>query len=86
MDHLSSGRVAELLAVPTHRLEYLTRDRQVRPIKGPTGAFAWTYQDVARAAKLLDVRPPTRAQFHSFAVEYSPSLPPDGQWQERDER
>ena len=89
-DYLSSGRVAELLGVPTHRLDYLTRDRQVRPIKGPTGAFVWTYQNVTRAAKLLELSPSTREQFHAFAVEYSPSVQPDsgdlGHWNECDER
>ncbi len=52
---LSTGSVAELLNVQTHRFAYLTQDRKVRPSKGPTGAFLWSLDDVARAAELLRV-------------------------------
>ena len=54
----SSGQVSDDLDVPPHRLDYLTRDRQVRPAKGPTGAFEWTLEDIKLAARLLDVDVP----------------------------
>jgi hypothetical protein len=63
MAHLSTGQVADLLHVPVHRLAYLTRDRQLRPVKGPTGAFAWSFTDVQRAARLLGVGLPSQAAF-----------------------
>ena len=67
MDHLSSGQVAEVLGVPPHRLDYLTRDRQVRPSKGPTGAFAWTYHNVVKVAELLELPSPSRQEFRELA-------------------
>lgn len=65
MKYLSTGIVADLLAVPTHRLEYLTRDRQIRPAKGPTGAFLWTYQEVVQASKNLRVPLPSEKDFYN---------------------
>lgn len=66
MTFLSTGLVAALLGVTTHRLEYLVRDRQIRPAKGPTGTFMWMYQDVARVARLLKVKAPSEETFLSF--------------------
>lgn len=63
MDFLSTGAVAELLTVETHRLGYLTRDRQIRPFKGPTGAFLWSYEEVCRAAELSGIGIPTAQEF-----------------------
>ena len=51
----STGQVAELVGVHLHRLDYLTRDRQIRPPKGPTGAFLWSAADIMAAAKRLGV-------------------------------
>lgn len=51
----STGQVVELLGVPTHRIEYLLRDRKLRPAKGPTGAFHWTESEVRAAAGMLGV-------------------------------
>ena len=61
--HNRAGQVAELLDAATHRLDYLTRDRQIRPLKGPTGAFARSHEDVVKAAKLLQLSPPTEEEF-----------------------
>ena len=58
MKSFSSGQVADELGVSPHRLQYLLRDRHVRPAKGPTGAFEWTLDDIKRAARLLDVEVP----------------------------
>lgn len=58
MQFLSTGQVADLLGVPAHRVEYLTRDRKLRPAKGPTGAFHWTWNDIRAAAELLGVAEP----------------------------
>jgi len=58
----STGQVADLLGVKTHRLEYLLRDRQVRPRKGPTGAFYWIPEDIRYAAKLLGVSRPSKEE------------------------
>ena len=55
MSPYSTGMVVELLDVPTHRIEYLIRDRKIRPAKGPTGAFNWTRDEVLRAASMLGV-------------------------------
>lgn len=63
MRYFSTGQAAELLGILAHRLEYLTRDRQLRPAKGPTGAFNWTYEDVVRAAHLLGIPAPPQAAF-----------------------
>lgn len=63
MNHLSTGGVASLLAIHRHRLDYLTRDRQIRPAKGPTGAFIWTFADVIRAAELLGLPSPSPEAF-----------------------
>ena len=63
MDVLSTGSVAELLHVPTHRIDYPLRDRRIRPAKGPTGAFFWEYPDVIEVAQLLDLRPPSQLEF-----------------------
>ena len=71
MIFLSAGQVADLLQVNTHRLEYLTRDHQIRPLKGPTGAFLWIYQEVTLAAKLLRVPVPSQDDFDN---EYSRSF------------
>lgn len=79
MNYLSSGQVAQLLGVATHRLDYLTRDRQVRPRKGPTGAFVWRYQEVVKAAELLEVRPPTREGFRETALQHGPSVREEAQ-------
>jgi hypothetical protein len=54
----STGQVVALLGVPTHRIEYLLRDRKIRPAKGPTGAFTWTPEEVIRAASALGVLTP----------------------------
>ena len=67
MMNLSSGQVASLFDIETHRLEYLTRDRKIRPRKGPTGAFAWSYEDVQRAAELLHLPALTEADFSAIA-------------------
>ena len=58
MQLLSTGQVADLLGVYSHRVEYLTRDRKVRPAKGPTGAFYWTWEEVRLAAKFLGLAEP----------------------------
>ena len=63
MAHLSTGSVAELLGVATHRIEYLLRDRQIRPGKGPTGAFLWAYDDVKKLASLLGTPSPSEHEF-----------------------
>ncbi len=65
---LSTGLVADLLRVPVHRLAYLTRDRQIRPPKGPTGAFVWRFEDVRAAAKLLGGETPTAEDFETLAA------------------
>ena len=67
MTRLSTGQVADLFRIQVHRLDYLTRDRQIRPEKGPTGAFAWSYQDVSRAARLLGLPAPTEAEYEEVA-------------------
>jgi hypothetical protein len=54
----STGQVVDLLGVPTHRIEYLLRDRKIRPAKGPTGAFNWTSAEVLQAAAALGVLTP----------------------------
>lgn len=64
---LATGQLAELLGVPAHRLSYLTRDRQIRPRKGATGAFLWTFDEATRAARLLKVAPPSEAAFQEAA-------------------
>ncbi len=64
---LSTGRLAGLLRVPVHVVSYLTRDGQIRPVKGPTGAFVWTLQDALRVARLLQVAPPTEEAFKAAA-------------------
>jgi len=63
MTFLSTGQVADLLQVNLHRIEYLTRDRQIRPTKGPTGIFLWTFRDVCIAAKLLKITTPSEETF-----------------------
>ena len=65
---LSTGLVADLLRVPVHRLAYLTRDRQLRPPKGPTGAFVWRFEDVCTVARLLGVDVPTSGAFEALAT------------------
>lgn len=65
MKYLSTGAVADLLGVPTHKLDYLTRDRQIRPTKGPTGVFFWTYLEVSGAARLMGVPAPSEEDFLS---------------------
>lgn len=55
MAQYSTGMVAEVLGVPTHRIDYLVRDRKIRPTKGPTGAFHWSAKDVLQAAEMLGV-------------------------------
>ena len=70
MDELSTGSVAELLRVRTHRIDYPLRDRRIRPAKGPTGAFLWQYPDVIELAQLLDLRPPSEIEFRE-AVDRS---------------
>ena len=67
MRFLSSGQVADLLHVPVHRLAYLTRDRQLRPAKGPTGAFAWSYDEVCRAARFFQFPVPSEDEFRTIA-------------------
>ena len=68
MTSLSTGQVAELLKINSHRLEYLTRDRQVRPMKGFVGAFHWSFLDVCQAARLLKIEPPTEEAFQQAAA------------------
>jgi len=73
MRFISSGQLADLLRVPTHRLDYLTRDRQIRPAKSPTGSFMWSYDDVTRAATLLDVPLPSRENFDAVLCGTAPA-------------
>lgn len=61
MAQFSTGKVAEFLGVPTHRIDYLIRDRKIRPAKGPTGAFDWTPTHVRQAAEMLGVLTPELA-------------------------
>ena len=70
MTRLSTGQVADLFRIQVHRLDYLTRDRQIRPPKGPTGAFAWSYQNVKQAARLLGLAAPNEADFESVVESY----------------
>jgi len=67
MKTLSTGQVADLLGVNLHRLDYLTRDRQIRPQKGPTGIFMWTYENVTFAARLIQEKPPSEDEFLQVA-------------------
>jgi hypothetical protein len=69
---LPSGLVADLLGIPVHRLGYLTRDRQLRPRKGHTGAFMWSWKDVLRASQLLKVAEPDERAFREAAVGTAP--------------
>ena len=71
----STGQVAEELGVPTHRLEYLLRDRQIRPEKGPTGAFAWSESDFRMAGRLLGLDTKTIAA--KLAVDENPGSASD---------
>lgn len=73
--HLSTGQVARLLRVAPHRLGYLTRDQQLRPTKGPTGAFLWTTADVTRAATLLGIDPDERRSEPAALAPSSPAAP-----------
>lgn len=57
MIYRSTGQVAELFGIPLHRLDYLTRDRIIRPTKGPTGAFMWTPEEIRLAARRLGIEP-----------------------------
>ncbi len=65
---LSTGLVAQFLGTTKHRLDYLTRDRQVRPLKGQTGAFVWSWADVTQAAALLGLPAPDENHFRQAAT------------------
>lgn len=67
MLRISTGQLADLLDVPTHRISYLTRDRVIRPPKSPTGTFLWDLSLACRAAELLDVAEPSVARFEALA-------------------
>lgn len=57
---LSTGQVADLLRVQRHRIDYVTRQHRIRPLKTGTGAFEWTLQEVQDLAALLGASAPKR--------------------------
>lgn len=67
MNRISTGQLADLLDVHTHRIAYLTRDRLIRPPKSPTGSFLWNLSLARRAAEQLGVPAPSQEDFEATA-------------------
>jgi hypothetical protein len=56
---LSTKQTAIMLGIPTGRLNMAVwSGRLAEPQRGPGGDFLWTDEDVARAAKLWNIRLP----------------------------